>query len=146
MSAVRLQWNSEKGNSVSEINLWAVLAAALASFLLGGLWYSPLMFLRPWLKATGQAESEQKPHPPSVFAASFVFALVAAVSFAVLLGKKPPLEEALLRGLIVGVCFVGASFGINYQFSGRSMTLWLIDGGYHVAQFAVYGLILGSWH
>ncbi|MBC8290070.1 MAG: DUF1761 domain-containing protein [Planctomycetes bacterium] len=131
---------------MSDINIWAVLVSALASFLLGGLWYSPLMFLKPWLKASGQEEADQKPHPPRVFAASFLFALVAAASFAVLLGKEPPLTEALLRGLIIGVCFVGASFGINYQFSGRSMTLWAIDGGYHVAQFAIFGLVLGIWH
>lgn len=131
---------------MSEINVLAVLVSALGSFLLGGLWYSPLMFLKPWLKASGQEDCEPRPHPPRVFAASFLFALVAATSFAVLLGREPPLVESLLRGLIVGVCFVGASFGINYQFSGRSLMLWAIDGGYHVAQFVVFGLVLGIWH
>jgi hypothetical protein len=31
-----------------DINWLAVLAAAAASFLLGGLWYSPILFAKPW--------------------------------------------------------------------------------------------------
>ncbi len=49
-------------------------------------------------------------------------------------------------GLLVGAAFVAASFGINYQFADRKMTMWLIDGGYHTAQFVLFGLILGLWH
>ena len=29
---------------------------------------------------------------------------------------------------------------------GRSLKMWLIDGGYHSLQFALYGLVLGLWH
>jgi hypothetical protein len=47
---------------------------------------------------------------------------------------------------MVGGGFVAASFGINYQFANKPFVLWLIDGGYHVGQFLLYGLILGLWH
>jgi Protein of unknown function (DUF1761) len=132
---------------VEGFNIWAVLAAAASAFLLGGLWYSPFLFLKPWTRANG---SEGKPqgegHPARVFGVSFAFALLAAFVFAVLLGPKPPLDFALARGLMVGGGLVAACFGINYQFSNRPTLLWLIDGGYHVAQFLLYGLILGLWH
>lgn len=32
------------------------------------------------------------------------------------------------------------------QFANRTTTLWLIDGGYHVVQFLIYGLVFGLWH
>src|ERR1700744_5094955 len=35
------------------INIWATLAAAAVNFVLGGLWYSPLLFVRPWLAMSG---------------------------------------------------------------------------------------------
>src|SRR6185503_759357 len=35
------------------INLWALLAAVVASFVVGGIWYSPLLFMRPWLAMAG---------------------------------------------------------------------------------------------
>ena len=127
------------------INLWAVLAAAFSSFVLGGLWYSPMLFLKPWNKAMGRSE-EDNGHPARVFGLGFVYALVAAVVFAMLLGPSPVLSEAWKAGLLVGFGFVAMSFGINYQFANRPIIAWLIDGGYHTGQFVLYGVILGLWH
>jgi hypothetical protein len=126
------------------MNIWAVLVAAVSSFMLGGLWYSPLLFGRIWTAENGGAK--QAGHPAKVFGISFVFSLIAAVAFALWLGPAPPLETALRAGAIAGFGFVAASFGINYQFAQRTFTLWLIDGGYHTLQFVLFGLILGAWH
>ena len=126
-------------------NLWAVLAAAVSSFVLGGLWYSPMLFLKPWNRAMGRSE-EDNGHPARVFGLGFVYALVAAVVFAMLLGPSPVLSEAWKAGLLVGFGFVAMSFGINYQFANRPIIAWLIDGGYHTGQFVLYGVILGLWH
>jgi len=127
------------------INLWAVLAAAVSSFVLGGLWYSPMLFLKPWNKAMGRSEDDNG-HPARVFGLGFVYALVAAIVFAMLLGPTPVLSEAWKAGLLVGFGFVAMSFGINYQFANRPIVAWLIDGGYHTGQFVLYGVILGLWH
>ena len=128
-----------------DINLWAVLVAAVSSFVLGGLWYSPLLFHGPWSRAMGRTD-EDNGHPAKVFGLSLVFSLVAAFVFAMLLGPSPVLAEAWKAGLLVGVGFVAMSFGINYQFANRPLIAWLIDGGYHTGQFVLYGLILGAWH
>jgi hypothetical protein len=134
------------------INLWAALAAAASSFLLGGFWYSPLLFLRPWSRAAGfgeldKLEKERKgKHPAAVFAVSGVFALVSAFVFAWWLGPDPQFGYAIARGLAAGAGLVAMSFGINYQFGARPLVLLLIDGGYHTVQFLFFGLILGLWH
>ena len=127
-------------------NVWAVVAAAAASFLLGGIWYSKTLFGPAWGRAAGITAQSKHGHPARVFGISFVFSLVAAAAFAIHLGPAPPLAHALAQGAIVGACFVAACFGVNYQFADRSPVLWLIDGGYHTAQFVVFGLILGLWH
>jgi len=90
--------------------------------------------------------SESDGHPARVFGLSFVFALVSAYIFASLLGPNPVISEALRAGLLVGLGFVGMSFGINYQFANRPFSALFIDGGYHTGQFMLYGLILGAWH
>lgn len=126
------------------MNVYAVLLAAVSSFLLGGLWYSPALFGRVWNRENG---GQVPPgHPGKVFGVAFVFSLLAAFAFAWLLGPQPELRKALLVGAVAGFGMVAASFGINYQFAQRSFTLWLIDGGYHTAQFVLFGLILGLWH
>jgi hypothetical protein len=106
---------------------------------------SPLLFHKVWSREAGVTE-DQAGHPAKVFGLSFVFALLAAYAFAVLIGPAPELMSAIHQGLIVGAAFAATSFGINYQFSNKSLTLWLIDGGYHTIQFGLYGLVLGLWH
>jgi hypothetical protein len=41
-------------------------------------------------------------------------------------------------GVSAGLCWVAASFGINYLFERRPLGLWLINGGYHTLQFTLY--------
>ena len=127
-----------------DINILATLVAAISSFMLGGLWYSPALFGKAWMAETGVKGDEQ--HPAKVFGSAFVFTLVSAFAFATLLGPAPELKQALCMGLMVGIGFVAASFGINYQFSNNSFRLLFIDAGYHCGQFLLYGLILGLWH
>ena len=125
------------------MNHWAVLLAAVSSFVLGGLWYSEALFGRIWNAENGGPK--QAGHPAKVFGVSFGFSLLAATAFAAWLGADPTLEGALKAGAIAGFGFVAASFGINYQFAQRSLKLWLIDGGYHTVQFLLFGLVLGLW-
>ena len=131
---------------MSSVNILAVLIAAVSSFLLGGLWYSPALFGKLWNREAGRTEEEQKmKHPGRVFGVAFVFSLIAAWVFASWLGPDPQLNDALVKGLAVGAGFVGASFGINYQFANRSFLLWAIDAGYHTAQFLLFALVLSLW-
>ncbi len=131
---------------MAAINIWAVLAAALSSFLLGGLWYSPVLFGNTWNRHAGRDPKGKGRHPALVFGTAFVLALVAAWVFAMLLGANPPLQQSVKMGALTGAAFVATSFGINYAFASRTYQLWLIDAGYHVLQFTLFGLVLGLWH
>lgn len=130
---------------MQQMNVIAVLVAAASSFLLGGLWYSKVLFGPRWQREAGDTRKPGDAHPARVFGLSFVFALIAACAYALLVPPAATAAAALTQGLLVGAGVVAASFGINYQFANRSTVLWLIDGGYHTVQFAIYGLILGLW-
>ncbi len=129
-----------------EINYWAVLVAALSSFVLGGMWYGSL-FAKPWQRATGLSdEALQSGSQPMIFAGAGLLSLVAAFVFAMFLGPNPALPFALGAGASAGLCWVAASLGIIYLFERRGWTLFLINGGYVTLQFTLYGLVLGLWH
>jgi hypothetical protein len=129
-----------------EVNWLAVVAAAASAFLLGGLWYSKAMFLKAWQRGSGLTDEQmQKGHPGKIFGGAFVLSLVSAATFAMFLGKLP-VGESTTYGFIAGLCWVAASFGINYLFERKNLTLFLVNGGYHTVQFTLYGLILGLWH
>lgn len=128
-----------------DINWMAVIAAAVSSFGLGGLWYGPL-FGRPWMQAAGVSDAQVRAgNMPLIFGGSFVLALIAAASFAVFLGPEVNATTGTLYGATAGACWVASSFGINYLFERKSMRLFFINGGYHAVQFTLIGLILGAW-
>jgi hypothetical protein len=127
------------------LNWLAVIVAAVFAFVLGGIWYGPL-FKHAWCREAGIDLDAKPAHPARVFGTAFVAALVAAAAFAWWIGPAPELEYAVRHGVLAGLGIAAMSFGINYAFAGRSFKLWLIDGGYHTLQFALYGMILGAWH
>jgi hypothetical protein len=99
---------------MEQINILAVLLAAASAFLLGGLWYSPILFLRIWEREAGVSLDQSRKTPGAIlFAVSFLFSLIAATVFALFLGRNPPLNTAVRDGLAIGACWVATSFGIN---------------------------------
>ena len=131
----------------ASVNWLAAIVAALSAFILGGLWYSPVLFAKSWMRAANLTEADLAKGSPAVtFGVSFVLALIASVVFALFLGPAPALGFAVGAGFSAGLCWVAASFGINYLFEKKPIRLFLINGAYHTLQFTLYGLILGAWH
>lgn len=130
-----------------EVNWLAVLAAAVSAFVIGGIWYSPAMFLKAWQRGAGLSDEQLRTgNPAKIYGGSLVLSIVAAAVFAMFLGPSPAVDFATAAGFAAGLCWVAASFGINYLFERKSLSLFLVNGGYHTVQFTVYGLILGLWH
>jgi len=129
--------------------LLPVLVAASSSFLLGGVWYSPVLFVNTWnreMNPPGASSAAKKHgHPAQVYGVALLFAVISAAVFSALLGPNPSLFFALQRAILVGGGLVATSFGINYQFANRKVVVWLIDGGYHVMQFVLYALVFAWW-
>jgi len=135
------------GEAAGAINYLAVLAAAASAFALGAIWYAPQVFGKAWMKEAGVTEESAKGRNfAMIMGGAFALSLVAAFVFAMFVGPSPDLVFATMAGLSAGLCWVGASFGINYLFEGKSLKLFLINGGYHTVQFTLYGVVLGLWH
>jgi hypothetical protein len=130
-----------------EVNVLAVIAAAVATFILGGLWYSPALFGKAWQREAGVSDEQLRTSNKGlIFGVAFLLSLIAAYVFALFLGPRPPVSLGLGAGFSAGLCWVAASFGISYLFERRSFKLFLINGGYHTLQFTIIGLLLALWH
>jgi hypothetical protein len=128
------------------INHLAVMAAALATFVIGGLWYSPLLFHRAWMKANGLNEQELKTGMMKIFGLSFLFSLVMSYNLAAFLaGPDTTVWWGAAAGALAGIGWVTLSIGILALFERRSWTYVLINGGYFAVSFVVMGAILGAW-
>jgi len=126
-----------------EFNILAVIAAALATFVLGGLWYSPALFGKAWQREAGVTDEQIKSgNMAKIFGLTLILCLLAAWMFASFLGPRPSLALGFGAGFAAGLFWVAASFGINYLFERRSLKLFLINGGYHTLQFTIIGGVI----
>jgi hypothetical protein len=135
------------------VKLVAVLVAALATMVIGFLWYSPLLFARPWMQLMGYDPDDkaklaemQKSAGPS-YAVSFVASLLSAF----VLGKIIDLTTVstipygMKVGFAVWLGFVATVQLTDKLFSRRPTKLFLINTGYQLACYLVMGAILARW-
>ena len=131
---------------LSSLNYFAIFVAALSTFLIGGLWYSPVLFSNAWMKENGFSEEDLKgANMAMIFGSSFVLQLIIAFNLAAFLGDSSDIVWGITAGALAGVGWVAASMGITYLFERKSMKLFLINAGFHVLAFIVMGAILGVW-
>ncbi len=129
----------------SQINVLAVGVAALSSFLIGGLWYSPILFAKAWMREAGLTEEALRAGVARTFAVAFVMAVVIAVNLAFFLGPDAGLAWGATAGALAGVGWVMPSLATTFVFERRSLILIVIDGGYHAVAYTVMGAIIGGW-
>jgi len=120
------------------------LLSALAAFVLGGLWYSRLLFGKVWQREAGLSDEQlRSSNKARIFSVSFILCLLAAIAFSMVITPEASFFMAFHSGVGVGLFWVATSFGVNYLFELKSFKLWLINAGYHTLQFTLYGLIFG---
>lgn len=128
------------------LNIWAVMVAALSTFLIGGLWYSRPVFGKPWMRENGFTEERLKnANMGKIFGLAFLLALIAALNLAMFLGPENRPEMGALWGFAAGFGWVATFVGTHYLFERRSFTLFLINAGYSVVALTVMGIILAAW-
>jgi hypothetical protein len=124
------------------INWLAVLLAALAGFVVGGLWYS-VFFAKVWQREAGVTDEQLKHGTARVFVGSFLLAAVMAVVLAAFIGSGGAAFGAL-AGLAAGAAWVAAALGVNYLFERGSLTLFAINASYNIVTFTAMGAIVGA--
>jgi hypothetical protein len=135
------------------VNLWAVLVCALATMVLGFLWYSPALFAKPWMILMGYdpndkakiAEMQKSAGP------SYAMSLIASLLSAMVLGKiiavasvNTPLYGMKIS-LAVWLGFVTTVQLTNALFSRQPAKLYMINTGYQLVCYLAMGAILGAW-
>ncbi len=130
--------------TLSAINWLAVLAAAVSTFVLGGLWYGPL-FGEKWMGASGVGpEAMEQGGMARIFGLAFLLQLVGAVVLAFFVAGLEP-AFAVAAAAAVGVFWVAPSLGVVYLFERRSLAHWAVNAGYLAAAFTLMGVVLALW-
>ncbi len=137
----------------SNVNLLSVLAAGIATMILGFVWYSPALFAKPWMREMGydlndkaKLKEMQKSAGPT-YGIAFLAGLVSAFMLGKILSITP-IDTALYGmklGLGVWLGFVATVQLTGALFMKSSMRLFAINTGYQLACYLVMGAILAVW-
>ena len=132
---------------ISTLNWLAVIVAALSNFLIGGLWYSPLLFGKIWMKENNITEEDlKKGNMVKIFGFTFLFSIIMAFNLGMFLNDvKTTVTWGAIAGFLAGFGWVTMSLFIIGQFERKSTKYMLIHGGYITLSFIIMGLIIGVW-
>jgi hypothetical protein len=135
---------------LSNINFFALFVAAITSFAIGAVWYSPVLFSKIWQKSVGLSdEALGKVNMALIFGTSFFLILMMNFGLAIILqghaSRDISMISGALYGFLIGLFFISTSIGINMLYQRKPFVLWLIDAGYQMLYLTVSGAILGGW-
>jgi hypothetical protein len=133
--------------SPDSINWLAVAAAATSTFILGGLWYSPLLFGRAWMTVNNLTEADLgRGNMAMIFGLSFLCSLLMAANLAMFLATPDTTAAwGATAGFLAGFGWVSLAIAIIALFERRSWKYVAINGGYMTVAFVLMGLIIGIW-
>lgn len=123
----------------------SVAAAAISSFIVGGIWYGPL-FGKAWMKAFGVNEEDlKKRNVPKTFGLSLLLAFIAALILDMFIGPEADVTFGASAGFFTGTAWVATFLGILYLFEMQSFRAYGINAGYCVVALTIMGTVLGAW-
>lgn len=133
-------------STFGDINYLAVLVAATSYFAVGALWFSPVMFARPWMEATGVGPDAGTNVVP-LFAMTFVAWFLAALAMAFLARETgaTSVRDGLVLGLVTGIGLAATVLAVTQTFERRAALLQLINIGHNVVGLIAVAVIVTVW-
>lgn len=140
----------------SSINWLAVFVAGLSAFVIGGIWYSPGLFGKAWMKDSNLTEEDiKKGNKGKIFGFTAIFSLLMAVNLAMFLADTPAectgncaritdLSWGATAGFLAGI-WTFCAIAIHSLFELKSWRHIFINGGYSLVALTLMGAIIGLW-
>jgi hypothetical protein len=134
-----------------EVNYLAVLVATVASFVIGWAWYSPVLFVKPWMKLRGQdfeaARANGMQMPWGIMAVEFISTLVVAffiAEFAAWVGATGAVG-GLVLGFWIWLGFYATTMLGAVLWEKAPLMLYVINAGRWLVSLLAMAAILGAW-
>lgn len=132
---------------LSTLNIPAVLLAAVVAFVIGGLWYSPVLFGKAWMQENQLSEEDLRSgNSTRIFGFAFLWSLIMAFNLAMFLNDPGTTASwGATAGFLAGFGWIAMGIFIIGLFERRSTRYMLINGAYMVVALTLMGLIIGWW-
>ncbi len=134
-----------------DVNYWAVLLAAVASMIVGFVWYMAL-FSKPWTKEMGISDKDMqagKDKAGKMYGISFILSLLTAyilvhvMTFSLIFYHYTPVATGLSSAFWMWLGFIMPVQATDVMFGGKSFKLFAMNTGYQLASLLAMGLVIG---
>ncbi len=135
------------------VNYWAVLVCAVLSLGVGAVWYGPL-FGRKWMEIVGanpddmEARKKMQKSAGPLYLVQFVLTLFQVWVLAYYIGgwnEVSGLENSLWIWAAFVMPIIAGSSMWNNDSKKVAWTRFLIQAGYQLVIFVIFGLVLSYW-
>ena len=126
-------------------NYLAVAACILVNMVLGMSWYG--IFAKPWMEGHGLTlDIIEKNTSPMPYVATAVAAVVSGLILSHLFQKLNIVGwmEGAKTGVLIGLLPFVSTIA-SYLFSQKSLGIGVLDGGYMLVLYTLYGAVIGGW-
>ena len=136
--------------AITSLNPVAILVVSVLCFLIGGLWYSPLLFVKAWMKEmkiTPESMKAQDKSMAKTMGTAFLLTVISTTTLASLLAMRHTMSalSGAELGFFVGAGLVAAREGTNAVFESRTFKHFAIVAGHDITLLVIQGAILAVW-
>jgi hypothetical protein len=129
------------------VNWFAIAVSVISYFVVGGLWYSPLLFVNAWLKMSGvDKQVFDAGLPKALFGDLFsAVAIALALNQVIRWSGTTGVGLGLLVALIIWVGFVASVLLTQVTYEHRPFAFFAISATYRLISLLAMGAILSLW-
>ncbi len=129
------------------INWLAIVAAVVSNFVIGGLWYSPVLFVNPWLRMSGVQKKVFDAGLPKALLGDLFSALAMALVMNQVMrwSGTTGLVSGITVAFVVWIGFVASVLLTQVTYEHRPFAFFAISSGYRLVTLQVMAAILNTW-
>jgi glucan phosphoethanolaminetransferase (alkaline phosphatase superfamily) len=132
-------------NAVLHLNWPMVLAAAVAYFAIGSIWYT-VLFGKYWARVY-HADTSNRSGMVRTMVIGFLLTFLITTVVGLILNavRCKELYDCFIRAYILAAGLTVGLVGTALNYQRKPFGIWIVDIGYHLIGILVAALILAKW-
>jgi hypothetical protein len=134
-----------------QLSVLPLIVVAIVNFFLSWLWYSPVLFLKPWATALGtygkkEMTEKEKKAMPFLFVSGIIASFVLSYGLQVVVHSVG--AKDFVSGLLVGVvawAVFALTHSLNTLWEGRKPVVLVINNCLFLLTYALFGGLVAVW-
>ncbi len=134
----------------TSVNFIAILVCGIMAMIVGGLWYSPILFGKQWIAMSGVSQAKLEEGKNKMFVSYVINFVASLIMFYVLahfvqLAKAVSWTEGVTTGFWLWLGLVAPTSLGSVLWEQKPWLLWVLNNSYYLLMLMAAGAILAVW-